>query len=356
MFYGGGVLTTFYTNKMIQIIKDEYPDSDNDILSKKLGISEPALKTKASRLGIKKSEEYMDKIYKNMQKHRKIQQANSYKVYEMSNIERNIIIGSLIGDGTLSIYGRSKNASYRESTGPSQREYRQWKVRMLKNLDFKIKRDGSIYSPSHPIYTDLYNLFYPNGKKILPKEGLNLLNHPIGLACLYMDDGSLVINNYKYNKNITLFPQIALYSQSFTKEENLLLKKHIQNTFNIKFKLSKRKDGSNYILKINKINEVYSFINIVKPYVEQIPCMGYKIDVDKKLTETKKRYSKKYKYRNIKLANKIAKDISYSSYEEDKIIELHRKGYNYTEIASCLDRPYYGLYDKVKRMKEEGKI
>ena len=221
MFCGGEVLATFYTDEIIQIIKDEYPNSDNKALAEKLGISESALKTKASRLGVKKSEEYMDKIYKNMQKHKKTQQENSYKDYAMSNIERNIIIGSLIGDGTLSIYGRSKNACYRENTGPTQKEYRQWKVRMLEKLDFKTKADGSIYSPSHPMYTNLYNLFYPNNKKILSKEGLNLLNHPIGLACLYMDDGSLIINSYRNSKNITLFPQIVLCSQSFTKEENL---------------------------------------------------------------------------------------------------------------------------------------
>ena len=356
MFCGGEVLATFYTDEIIQIIKDEYPNSDNKALAEKLGISESALKTKASRLGVKKSEEYMDKIYKNMQKHKKTQQENSYKDYAMSNIERNIIIGSLIGDGTLSIYGRSKNACYRENTGPTQKEYRQWKVKMLEKLDFKTKADGSIYSPSHPMYTNLYNLFYPNNKKILSKEGLNLLNHPIGLACLYMDDGSLIINSYRNSKNITLFPQIVLCSQSFTKEENLLLKEHIQNTFNIEFKLAKRKDGSNYILKINKNNEVYSFIDIVRPYVEQIPCMRYKVDVDEKLADAKNRYSEKYKDINIKLANKVANDLSYSTCEENRIIELYKKGYSYTEIASNLDRPYYGLYDKIKRMKNEGKI
>ena len=116
MFCGGEVLATFYTDEIIQSIKDEYPNSDNKALAEKLGISESALKTKASRLGVKKSEEYMDKIYKNMQKHKKTQQENSYKDYAMSNIERNIIIGSLIGDGTLSIYGRSKNACYMENT------------------------------------------------------------------------------------------------------------------------------------------------------------------------------------------------------------------------------------------------
>lgn len=301
-------------------------------------------------------DEYMQKIYNKMNKFRKIKQENSYKNYEMTNIQRNIIIGSLIGDGTLSIYGRSKNACYRESTGTSQKEYRQWKVRMLKNLDFKTKKDGSIYSPSHPIYTDLYNLFYPNGRKVLHKEGLNLLDHPIGLACLFMDDGSLVVGNYKKANNITLIPQVFLYSQSFLKEENLLLKNHLKKAFDIEFLLSKRKDGTNYLLTINKRNEVYKLIDIIKPYVNQIPSMRYKVDIDNKLIETKNRYINKYKDKKIRIANKYAKNTRYSLDEENRIMEMYNRGYSCVDIANDLKRSYYGLYDKVKRMKKEGKF
>jgi len=297
-------LNILHKDKIIETIKNEYPNSDNKYLAKKLGISETALRTKASRLGIKKSSEYMMKIYNKMHQQRKIKQENSYKDYKINRIEINIIVGSLIGDGTLSIYGRSKNACYRENTGKAQAEYRRWKLKMLSRLDFKVNKNGAIYSPSHPIYTKLYNIFYSENKKILTETGLKLLDHPIGLACLFMDDGSLVINNYKQGNNIILFPQIILYTQSFTKEENLLLKEHIKKTFNIDFNLSIRKDGTNYILKINKRNEVYSFINLVKPYVSQIPCMKYKVDVDNKLIETKCKYENKYKNMNIKIANK----------------------------------------------------
>lgn len=350
-------LSVLHEDKMTEIIKNEYPNSDNKYLSEKLGISESALRTKASRLGIKKSNEYMSKIYKKMHQYRKIKQENSYKDYEMNEIERNIIVGSLIGDGTLSIYGRSRNACYRENTGTAQIEYRQWKVKMLSRLDFKANKNGSIYSPSHPIYTELYNIFYSKNKKVLTEKGLKLLDHPIGLACLFMDDGSLVINNSKRGNNITLFPQIILYTQSFTKEENLLLKEYINRTFNIKFILSKRNDGTNYILKINNSNEIYSFINLVKPYVSQIPCMKYKIEIDNKLIETKCRYEINNKNKNIKIANKYTNNvINYTPDEENKIIEMYNIGYKLVKIAKHLNRTYYGLYDKVRRMKIEGKI
>ena len=40
----------------------------------------------------------------------------------------------------------------------------------------------------------------------------------------------------------------------------------------------------------------------------------------------------------------------YTKDEELKIVEMINSGCNYKEIAHKLGRPYYGLYDKVKRM------
>lgn len=297
-------MPTLYTNEMIEIIKNEYPDSDNEILSNKLGISQNSLRWKASQLGIRKSDVFMKEYYLRLQENKKIKRQQNYKNYEMNNIEKNIIIGSLLGDGTLSKYGRSLNACYRENTGLSQIEYRKWKAKRLANLDFK------------------------------------------------MDDGSLVINNYKKSNSITLFPQVLLYSQSFTLEENILLMEYLNKTFNVEFKLSKRKDGSNYILKINKRNEVYKFLEIVKPYVNEIPNMIYKVDVESKLIDTYKKYADKYKDKIIKIASNKAFDNTYSDEEESRIIEMINDGVSYKDIAQSLDRTYYGLYNKVRRMKE----
>ena len=349
-------MATYYTDEIIETIKSEYPYSDNDELAKKLGISESALRTKASRLGLKKNQEYMDNIYKKMQKYRKIKQNDGYKNYEMTNIEKNIIIGSLIGDGTLSLYGRSKNACYRENTGTSQIDYRKWKAEKLKNLGFKINKYGAIYSPSHPIYTEFYKLFYRNGKKILTENNLKLLNHPIGLACLFMDDGSLIIDSFRKRNKISLFPRIYFYTQSFSFDENLLLKQHLENTFNIHFNLKNWKDGKKSILEISKRDELISFIEIVKPYVEKTECMEYKINIESKMKEIKKRYVKKFPNKEVILSSIYIEDNSYSSEDESKIIEMYKQGYPYTKIANTLSRTYYGLYDKVRRMKNEGKI
>lgn len=53
--FGAFKVSTFYTSDIIEIIENEYPNSDNKYLAEKLGISESALRTKASKLGIKKA-------------------------------------------------------------------------------------------------------------------------------------------------------------------------------------------------------------------------------------------------------------------------------------------------------------
>lgn len=58
------------------------------------------------------------------------------KIYNKTEIEQNIIIGSVLGDGSLALYGRSKNTYYREHGCDEQIPYRTWKCKNLYNLDF----------------------------------------------------------------------------------------------------------------------------------------------------------------------------------------------------------------------------
>lgn len=345
-----------YTDKMISIIKSEYADSDNETLANKLGIPQGTLRWKASQLGVRKSDTFMKDYYLRLQANRKIKQEENYKNYELTNVERNIIIGSLLGDGTLSKYGRSLNACYRENTGSTQVPYRIWKMEKLSNLDFKANSKGAIYSPSHPIYTELYGLFYPNGKKIISKDGLKMLNHPIGLACLFMDDGTLVTSASHGINTITITSSISLYTQSFTKEENIMLLEHIKNTFDVEFRLANIPSGYGYHLILSKNNSIRNFLKIISTFVDEIPSMKYKVDLDSKLMNTKIKYSIKHPDRTVKIANKITVDNSYSKKDELEITEMINNGYNLKLIAKNLDRTYYGLCDKVRRMRIKGEV
>lgn len=280
------------------------------------------------------------------------------KVYKPTEIELNIIIGSLLGDGSLSLYGRSKNAYYREHGCDKQIPYRIWKYKNLKNLDFTINTNykyTKLSSHSNNFFTDLYNKFYINKIKTITEDNIKLLTHPIGLATFYMDDGSLVIDSVKRkNNDIYIFPRISLYTLSFSEKENIIIKNHLENTFDVKTKLKYRKDGKKTIIEINKKEDVIKFINIVKPYVSKIPCMMYKIDLQEKF-ENKKAKLVTLGYKNINLFDIQINNNYYTKEDESFIIKAKENGMPIREIAEFLNRPYWGIVDKIRRMSKSKK-
>ena len=217
--------------------------------------------------------------------------------------------------------------------------YRLWKCSKLRNLDFNLSTNckyAKIYSHSNIFFTELYNKFYINRIKTITTDNIKLLSHPIGLACFYMDDGTLVIDSTKRKDNSTyIFPRISLYTLSFSKAENVIIKEHLENTFGIKTKLKYRKDGKNTILEINKKEEVIKFINIVKPYIAEIPCMQYKIDLENRFEE-KKFLLKGIGYTNINSWPENVIDNSYSKEDEIFILEARKNGKSTKEIAWIL--------------------
>lgn len=260
------------------------------------------------------------------------------------NYKENILIGSILGDGTLSKYGRSKNALYREHGTILQNEYRKWKAENL-GLKFNPQR-GKIWSKSLPQYTYYYYLFYRNGKKELTQDILDRLNHPIGLMCLYFDDGSLVIDKYKRKDGYHLFPRVYLYTQSFTYKENLLLRDHLYKQFNIDFLIKKISNGSGYCLNLNKRKDIVRMMSLIRPFAKDIPCMHYKINLLQRLYDYQK------KYPNSIIDTLDIKNNSYSSEEINYIKSALTQNITQREIANNLDRTYYSVVDKIRRMKK----
>ncbi|MBN2794397.1 MAG: endonuclease [Clostridia bacterium] len=262
--------------------------------------------------------------------------------------QENILVGSILGDGSLAKYGRSKNAYYREHGCLKQNGYRHWKAEKLE-ISYHEKHN-KITSKSLPIFTKYHELFYRNNTKVITPTNIQLLSHPIGLLCLYLDDGSLVIDTYKKKNGIHAFPRIYLYTQSFTREENLLLLEHIKTVFNITFKLKKVPNGSGWCLEISKRNELINFIESIKPYATEIKCMLYKIDVLSRLNAYKMLHP------DVILDSTFVKDSKYSIQETQCLIEHYHMHMPQKEIASLLGRSYYSVVDKIRRLKIENKI
>ncbi|KKR45109.1 MAG: hypothetical protein A3G47_02745 [Candidatus Zambryskibacteria bacterium RIFCSPLOWO2_12_FULL_39_45] len=153
----------------------------------------------------------------------------------LSKEERDILIGSLLGDGCLRIIGKTKFPAFSVSHSEKQKDYVLWKYEKLKRFvrtppwreERIYHRDRSrktiswrFQTLTNEIFSDLYHMFYKNGTKIIP-ENIDLLlrKSPLALAVWLMDDG---------NKNHNA---VFLNTQSFSFEEQEKLSQVLHDVY-----------------------------------------------------------------------------------------------------------------------------
>lgn len=119
----------------------------------------------------------------------------------ISSTEKDIIIGTILGDGYLQKTGE-KNSRLRLEHGVGQKEYLFWKVnklnrffqgkpKYLERMHPVTKRMYKYWrhqSQSMPFLGKLRKIFYEDGKKIIP-ENISKFLTPLSIAVWYMDDG-----------------------------------------------------------------------------------------------------------------------------------------------------------------------
>lgn len=117
-------------------------------------------------------------------------------VGSLSQLQKSLIIGTILGDGYLRIIPGRKNAILEINHSFKAKDYVDWKYFILKNVTVsspkkRMTNKGRIayrfYTKQLPELTDLYKIFYKDNKKIVPN---NLVLNSIILSVWYMDDGS----------------------------------------------------------------------------------------------------------------------------------------------------------------------
>lgn len=340
---------------IIAFIKEHFPSNSTSAIAEQLNISIHQVRTIAKRNNVVKCEKYKQQLKKQLVENRKKWYKASIPDFTPTHLQEQIILGSLLGDGYISKGAqRSVNYYYQEHFGESQREYRLWKLSKLEKLNFTIN-GNYLRSVSHPYFTRLHPILYPNGRKSLTAKYLSKCNHPIFLSTLYLDDGSLTIS-YSYNKNthtVYCHPSIILYTLNLTKEENIRLATYLNHTFNVQFVVSGHPDGHRSLLKINKEWEVSHFLNTIKPYVKDIPSMKYKIclreNINLKINHIKEKFGKDIK---VKISSSDRRRI-YSKSEIIKLIDLKNSGYTVHAIAHQLGRSYWSVVYKISNLRKE---
>ena len=113
----------------------------------------------------------------------------------LTQLQRSVVIGSLLGDGYLRIVRGRKDAFLEVNHAEHQREYVNWKYSMLQSISRSAPKARSgngkrvayrFTTRQHPELTKLYRMFYPDGRKSVPIMKID----PIAAAVWFMDDGS----------------------------------------------------------------------------------------------------------------------------------------------------------------------
>ncbi|MBU1292181.1 hypothetical protein KKH07_01705 [Patescibacteria group bacterium] len=184
----------------------------------------------------------------------------------LTSVQKSIIIGSILGDGSLRKAQGRLNSLLEVNHSFSSKMYVDWKYQHLKDLVItppkKRKSNGKriayrFTTRSLPEITQFYEKFYQNGKKIIFK---NIVLDPLIMAVWFMDDG-----NKTYNA-------LYLNTQQFDLDSQYELINQLFNQWGIEATLNKDKIYRRVRIRTSSTPK---FKKIIKPFV--LPMFYYKL-------------------------------------------------------------------------------
>ena len=202
-------------------------------------------------------------------------------IKKLSKEQKSLLIGLLLGDGTI-----SSNYVFKLSHSEAQREFLEWKIDLLNKFGFKnngVKEYIStcgyntgkkvLYSQMslNPTIKALRRTVY-TPKKHITRRLLNWLT-PLGLAIWYMDDGCINVNTSKQRSSIQHTIKIATCVDEDTAQ---VVIDYFKEVWDVQFRPFKEGKGT-YSIASSTESDCAAFIQIIRPYIEQVPSLLYKI-------------------------------------------------------------------------------
>lgn len=208
----------------------------------------------------------------------------------MSSACKEVLLGTLLGDGSLKINKGYKNARFACRHSIKQQCYFDWKVGQLNEL--ASSRAVHLQMPSKGSYgstpmlkfqtltsedlTVVHSVVTKKNKMCIQRRWLNHFT-PLSLMCWWLDDGTL----------IRLRRQGVFCCEGFSKKEQLILVQFLKAEWNVVSRVVTHKivqkdknknivnSYSAYRIKINAV-QLKKFLRIILPH---IPCEGmlYKV-------------------------------------------------------------------------------
>lgn len=194
----------------------------------------------------------------------------------LSQVQRSILIGSMLGDGTLRKANGKKNALFEVNHAYQYKEYVDWKYQNLKEFVLtppKMRNNNGnriayrFTTRSLPVFTDFYQKFYcENKKKIYSMLELD----DLALAVWFMDDGSKSYNS------------IYLNTQQFSADEQIFLLNILKEQYGIIGNLNR--DKKYFRIRIT-VESAARLKTIVRPHI--LSVFRYKLGDNPVTTDPK---------------------------------------------------------------------
>lgn len=193
---------------------------------------------------------------------------------------REMILGSLLGDGSLKLYPRYRNARFSFRHSSANREYFFWKVEQLKEIsgtNHVWEQDGPdgwgqdklrYQSAALESLTELFRLTHPHGQFRIRRKWLNQLSC-LSLCVWWLDDGSLL--NGK---------QGVICTDGFSYEELLLVVRYFRVVWELNPRIGRVSTtgprANQYRLWFRSRDDLIRFLRLILPHMA-VPSLLKKV-------------------------------------------------------------------------------
>ena len=201
---------------------------------------------------------------------------NQYQKVPLSDQTKEILLGSVLGDGSLRIHKPYKNARFSFRHSIKQKSYFVWKAKQFEEIssdkNIWLQKPDKGFSKNFKLryqsralesLTNLYKIISKRGKLKINRRWLNYLT-PLSLAIWWLDDGSIISNGRKG----------VICTDGFDEKSVKALARYLQVVWNIRTKpaiITRPRNGKQkeyWRLWIRSTSELKNFLSIILPYIK----------------------------------------------------------------------------------------
>lgn len=191
------------------------------------------------------------------------------KPTELTDVQKQILEGHLLGDGYLTLPKRGKNALFAVKRSRKDEEYLLWTAYNFPNFicskgilyseQFHKKNQKKYYfiqfaSMQLPIFTEYHKKWYPKGNKIVPRD---LVLTPLTIAVWFCDDGCLC----RAGKNNL---SLEFSTRGFDYNDVVFLQENLVNLYGNNIRITEVIENQ-FVIKCSKNQTIYNILDGIIP-------------------------------------------------------------------------------------------